>query len=115
LPFIGLLGLALIIITYVPALSTWIPNMVESNAVDLNAPSDEPQGEGTGLDLDQIEEGDAGFDLDDLEADDEPLNLDALEEEESEKQIDLDSLEKQHEKPPDLDSLEAEETKDQKK
>jgi tripartite ATP-independent transporter DctM subunit len=99
LPFIGLLGLALILITYVPSLSTWIPNMIQTTAVDLDAPVDEEeQGEGTGLDVEQIEDGDAGFDLDDLETD-EPLDLDALEEEETEQEVDLDALEAQDEQP----------------
>jgi hypothetical protein len=99
LPFIGLLGLALIMITYIPSLSTWIPSMIQTTAVDLDAPVDEEeQGEGTGLDVEQIEDGDAGFDLDDLETD-EPLDLDALEEEETEQEVDLDALEAQDEQP----------------
>ena len=48
LPFIGLLGLALIIVTYIPALSTWIPNMVETNAVNLNEPGDDDVGDDSG-------------------------------------------------------------------
>jgi C4-dicarboxylate transporter DctM subunit len=69
LPFIGLLGVALIIVTYIPALSTWLPNLVETNAVNLDAPMDD--------ELDENEE--IGLDLDALEGDDEDFDLDALE------------------------------------
>ncbi len=106
LPFIGLLGLALIIVTYIPALSTWIPSMVESTAVDLDAPV-EGVDEGTGLDLDQLEGEGGGFDLDDLELDDEPLDLDSLEAEDEEP-LDLDALEAEDEEPLDLEALEEE-------
>lgn len=115
LPFIGLLGIALILITYIPALSTWIPNMVESTAVDLSAPTDAGEG-GTGLDLDRLEGEDSGFDLDDLEMDDEPQDLDALEGQEPGDELDLDALEardQRDEEPVDLDALEAEEDNDQ--
>ncbi|HSN84059.1 MAG TPA: TRAP transporter large permease subunit [Polyangiales bacterium] len=113
LPFIGLLGLALIIVTYIPALSTWIPNMMESTAVDLDAPIEgmEDEGDATGLDLDQLEGDDVGFDLDDLEVDDEVVDLDALEGEDPEGELDLDALEEQDEdlqEELDLEALEAE-------
>jgi hypothetical protein len=79
LPFIGLLGLALIIVTYIPALSTWIPNMVESNAVNLGEPGDQAGGD-SGMDLDALEDDNAdSLDLDSLEGDDEELDLDSLE------------------------------------
>jgi tripartite ATP-independent transporter DctM subunit len=97
LPFIGLLGLALIIVTYVPALSTWIPNMVESNAVKLNEPGDEG-GDEFGMDLDALEDDNAdSLDLDSLEGDDEELDLDSLEGDDEE--LDLDSLEGDDESP----------------
>ena len=69
LPFIGLLGIALIIVTYIPALSTWLPNLVETNAVNLGAPADD----------EMDDDDDIGFDLDALEGDDDELDLDALE------------------------------------
>ncbi len=104
LPFIGLLGLALIIVTYVPALSTWIPNMVESNAVNLNEPGDEGGGD-SGMDLDALEEDNAdSLDLDGLEGDEEELDLDSLEGDDEE--LDLDSLEGDDEEL-DLDALEG--------
>jgi C4-dicarboxylate transporter DctM subunit len=90
LPFIGLLGLALIVVTYIPALSTWIPNMVETNAVDLGDPG-EPMDDDVGLDLDALEGDDEELDLDALEGDDEELDLDALEGDDEE--LDLDALE----------------------
>jgi C4-dicarboxylate transporter DctM subunit len=81
LPFIGLLGVALIIVTYIPALSTWLPNLVETNAVNLDAPMDDEldENEEIGLDLDALEGDDEDFDLDALEGDDEDFDLDALE------------------------------------
>jgi C4-dicarboxylate transporter DctM subunit len=81
LPFIGLLGVALIIVTYIPALSTWLPNLVETNAVNLDAPMDDEldENEEIGLDLDALEGDDEDFDLDALEGDDEGFDLDALE------------------------------------
>jgi C4-dicarboxylate transporter DctM subunit len=80
LPFIGLLGVALIIVTYIPALSTWLPNLVETNAVNLDAPMDDEldENEEIGLDLDALEGDDEDFDLDALEGDDEDFDLDAL-------------------------------------
>ena len=102
LPFIGLLALALIIVTYIPVLSTWLPNMVESSAVDLDAPMDDDMDDGDfGLDLDALEGGgeldldsledDGDLDLDALEGDDGDLDLDALEGDDGE--LDLDALE----------------------
>ena len=73
LPFIGLLGLALIIVTYIPSLSTWLPNMLETQEVSLDDSSDDD----LGLDLDALEGDDDDFDLDALEGDD--FDLDALE------------------------------------
>jgi tripartite ATP-independent transporter DctM subunit len=95
LPFIGLLGIALIIVTYVPALSTWLPNMLEANEVNLDEP---------------LEDEDLGFDLDALEGDDDELDLDALEGDE----LDLDALEGDDELADDseLDELEREEEDD---
>ena len=97
LPFIGLLGIALIIVTYVPALSTWLPNMLEANEVDLDEP---------------LEDEDLGFDLDALEGDDDELDLDALEGDDDE--FDLDALESDDELADDseLDELEREEEAD---
>jgi len=114
LPFIGLLGIALIIVTYVPALSTWLPNMVETNAVNLGDRGDNPE-EDIGFDLDALEEdgddfdldsleGGDGLDLDALEGDDEELDLDALEGDDEE--LDLDALEGDDEEL-DLDALEG--------
>jgi tripartite ATP-independent transporter DctM subunit len=113
LPFIGLLGLALIIVTYVPALSTWLPSMVESNAVELGAPPDGAEDDGA-FDLDSLEDGDTldldalegdggGFDLDDLDGGGgEDLDLDSLEDGDT---LDLDALEGEG-GDLDLDSLE---------
>jgi tripartite ATP-independent transporter DctM subunit len=84
LPFIGLLGVALIIVTYIPVLSTWLPNMVDGNAVNLNEMGDDMDDDDLGLDLD-------AFDLDDLEGDDEELDLEALEGDDEE--LDLEALE----------------------
>jgi C4-dicarboxylate transporter DctM subunit len=93
LPFIGLLGVALIIVTYIPALSTWLPNLVETNAVNLDAPMDDEldENEEIGLDLDALEGDDEDFDLDALERDDEDFDLDALEGDDE--GFDLDALE----------------------
>ena len=93
LPFIGLLGVALIIVTYIPALSTWLPNLVETNAVNLDAPMDDEldENEEIGLDLDALEGDDEDFDLDALEGNDEDFDLDALEGDDED--FDLDALE----------------------
>ncbi|MGB5702671.1 MAG: TRAP transporter large permease subunit, partial [Polyangiales bacterium] len=104
LPFIGLLGLALIIVTYIPALSTWLPNLVESNAVDLSDPGEPSDGDDVGFDLDALEGDDETLDLDALEGDDETLDLDALEGDDEE--LDLDALEGDDEEL-DLDALEG--------
>jgi C4-dicarboxylate transporter DctM subunit len=113
LPYIGLLGLALIIVTYVPAFSTWLPSLVETNAVELGAPADGMDDDDGGLDLDSLEDGDT-FDLDALEGEGDELDLDALEGDDGEldldalegddEELDLDALEGDGE--PDLDSLE---------
>jgi len=91
LPFIGLLGLALIIVTYIPSLSTWLPNMMETNAVNLDEPMEDMDDDDGGLDLEALEGDDDEFDLDALEGDDDELDLDALEGEDDE--LDLDALE----------------------
>ncbi len=102
LPFIGLLGLALILVTYVPILSTWLPSLLESpDAVELGV--DETGADEGDTDLGVLE-GDQEFDLDALEdeADEGELDLDSLVGEEGE--LDLDSLE--GDKELDLDALE---------
>ena len=103
LPFIGLLGLALMIVTYIPALSTWLPNMVETNAVRLGDPGDADQDDGA-FDLDALEDGNEEFDLDALEGDDGDLDLDSLEGDDGD--LDLDALEGD-DGDLDLDSLEG--------
>ena len=105
LPFIGLLGIALIIVTYIPILSTWIPSMVETEAVDLAEPAEGMEDEEFELDLDALEGDDEELDLDALEGDDEELDLDALEGDDEE--LDLDALEGDDEEL-DLDALEEE-------
>jgi hypothetical protein len=102
LPFIGLLGLALIIVTYIPSLSTWLPSLVEGNAVDLSEPGDHM---GDDLDLDALEGDDDTLDLDSLDGDGE-LDLDSLE---GDEELDLDSLEGEGEEELDLEALEEEE------
>jgi len=107
LPFIGLLAIALLIVTYVPALSTWIPNMLESNAVNLAEPGEGGEGDEAGLDLDALEGDDENLDLDSLDGDtlegddDEELDLDTLEGDEAEP--DLDALQDGGQEPPDSD------------
>jgi hypothetical protein len=105
LPFIGLLGLALIIVTYIPSLSTWLPNMIESNAVDLGDPGGDMEDDDT-FDLDSMEGDDDTFDLDSLEGDDDTLDLDSLEGDDEE--LDLEALEGDGEEELDLDELEEE-------
>jgi hypothetical protein len=53
LPFIALLGLALAVITYVPSLSTWLPEVVEGKppAHAMHADSPEKSGEGPLFDV----------------------------------------------------------------
>jgi hypothetical protein len=94
LPFIGLLAIALIIVTYIPSLSTWLPNLVESNAVSLDEPMDDMDDD-IGLDLDALEGDDDTLDLDALEGNDDELDLDALEGNDDE--LDLDALEDDNE------------------
>ena len=103
LPFIGLLGLALIIVTYIPALSTWIPNMVETNAVQLGEDPGAMDDDDMGMDLDALEGDDDTLDLDALEGDGDELDLDALEGDDGE--LDLDALEGEDAEL-DLDALE---------
>jgi tripartite ATP-independent transporter DctM subunit len=98
LPFIGLLGVALIIVTYIPSLSTWLPNMMETNAVNLGEPTDDMDEDDVGLDLDALEGDDDELDLDALEGDDDELDLDALEGDDDE--LDLDALEGDAEEEP---------------
>jgi len=105
LPFIGLLGLALIIVTYIPSLSTWLPSLVESSAVDLSSGNDELEGD-YDYDLDSLEGDDDSLDLDDLGSDDEELDLDSLEGDDEE--LDLDALEGGDEEL-ELDALEGDE------
>ena len=100
LPFIGLLGLALMIVTYIPSLSTWLPSLVESSAVDLSSGNQDLEGD---YDLDSLEGDDDSIDLDDLGTDDEELDLDSLEGDDEE--LDLDALEGDDEEL-DLDALE---------
>jgi len=105
LPFIGLLGLALIIVTYIPSLSTWLPSLVESNAVQLGSPDDDGM-TGDDYDLDSLEEDDDELDLDSFGDDDEELDLDSLEGDDEE--LDLDAIEAGDEEL-ELDALEGDE------
>jgi hypothetical protein len=109
LPFIGLLGIALIIVTYIPILSTWLPSMMETNEVRLGEPMEGmDDDDDLGLDLDALE-GDDELDLDALEGaggeldlddfeDDEGLDLDGIEGESDE--LDLDAIEGKGEEEP---------------
>ncbi len=106
LPFIGLLGIALIIVTYVPALSTWLPNMLEANEVDLDEPLED---EDLGFDLDALEGDDDALDLDALEGDDDELDLDALEGDDAlADDSELDELEREEEEDDDFGVLDDE-------
>jgi hypothetical protein len=109
LPFIGLLGLALIIVTYIPSLSTWLPSLVESSEVDLSEPTDDDDmgDEDFGMDLDALEGDDDTLDLDSLEGDDDTLDLDSLEGDDD--TLDLDALEGDDGEELDLEALEEEE------
>ena len=103
MPFIGLLGLALIIVTYIPSLSTWLPSLVESNAVQLGSPDDDGMA-GDDYDLDSLEEDDEELDLDSFGGDGEELDLDSLEGDDEE--LDLDAIEAGDEEL-ELDTLEG--------
>ena len=106
LPFIGLLGIALIIVTYIPILSTWLPSMLDTDEVNLGEPMGDTGEDDIGLDLDSLEGDDEDFDLDALEGNDDELDLDALEGNDDE--LDLDALEGDDEEPA-LDELGADE------
>jgi tripartite ATP-independent transporter DctM subunit len=105
LPFIGMLTITLLLTTYIPALSTWLPSF--SSAKDL---TEEELGGGSGVMPPADEEAPSG-DLDDLNQGGETLDdLDSL---------DLDSLEDPDEKPApkggapeDLDSLDLDSLED---
>ena len=106
LPFIGLLGIALIIVTYIPALSTWLPNMLEANEVDLDEPLEDEE---LGFDLDALEGDDDELDLDALEGDDDEFDLDALEgDDELADDSELDELEREEEEDDDFGVLDDE-------
>ena len=106
LPFIGLLGIALIIVTYIPTLSTWLPNMLEANEVDLDEPLED---EDLGFDLDALEGDDDALDLDALEGDDDELDLDALEGDDAlADDSELDELEREEEEDDDFGVLDDE-------
>ncbi len=94
LPFIGLLGIALIIVTYIPALSTWLPSMLETSEVNLDESGDYMDEDDLDFDLDALQGDDAELDLDSLEGDDEELDLDSLEGDDEE-ELDLDALEEE--------------------
>ena len=76
LPFIGLLGIALIIVTYIPSLSTWLPSLVDDQSVILGGQGDDE--DDGGFDLEGLEAAGDEFDLDDLEGgdDDDEVGLD---------------------------------------
>ncbi len=114
LPFIGLLGICLVIVTYIPALSTWLPSLMEAEAIPGPMSQDD---EGTG-EPDTLEavggDEDGGFDLDDLDEEgaqeDGGLDLDDLEEESPKDETpDLDALDQKSDKDeaPDLDDLDS--------
>jgi tripartite ATP-independent transporter DctM subunit len=92
LPYIGLLLVALGVTTYLPILSTWLPDMLNMQGGDTQMPVDDQQ-------LDPLP-GEAPLDLDDLPSlddldslGDEPLDLDSLEGGSDDAPLDLDSLE----------------------
>ncbi len=103
LPFIGLLAIALIIVTYIPSLSTWLPSLIEDQSVSLDSPGDDD--DDVGFDLNALEEAGDDFDLDDLDGDEDELDLDALEDDDE--ALDLDALEEEG-GALDLDALEPE-------
>jgi len=89
LPFIGLLLVALLVTTYVPIFSTWLPSFVQTEEIpDMQQAPESGEGsedgQGGGLDLDSLEDelDDGDLDLDSLEGDldDDDLDLDSLEE-----------------------------------
>lgn len=80
LPFIGLLGIALIIVTYVPILSTYLPSMIQAEAIDLGEPTETEMEGGGALDLEALEDDGDTLDLDSVDGGDEGLDLDSLEE-----------------------------------
>ena len=99
LPFIGLLGIALIITTYIPQLSTWIPDTVmpaEDTPAGVMGGEEGDikglEGDVDDLDLDSLDLGEDELDLDNLEGEDEDeeLDLDALG---GDEELDLDALE----------------------
>ncbi|MEM1414858.1 MAG: TRAP transporter large permease [Myxococcota bacterium] len=131
LPYIGLLVIALVVVTYVPSLSTSLVDLVVGQEEPLEEPADdpgEPAEPGGGLDdlEDLLEDGEGlGGDLDALEAEltgdgEGALDLDALEAEltgDGEGALDLDALEAElagegpgedADEPLDLDALERE-------
>ncbi len=95
LPFIGLLGICLILVTYVPILSTWLPSLLEDTSISFDTLADDE--DAGGFDLQGLEEGGDDFDLDDLEGGDE-LDLEALEGDDEE--LDIDALEEDAEEEP---------------
>jgi len=101
LPFIALLGLALLIVTYIPVFSTWLPSMLESTAVQLGEPAEDKQ---MGMDLDALEDNNDALDLDALDGDGDTLDLDTLDGDGD--TLDLDALDGDGDTL-DLDSLEG--------
>ena len=109
LPFIGLLGIALIIVTYVPVLSTWLPDTLMGDVGSVDFAGDDDDGIQAGDDLDAFDDDEGGglddldgldnLDLDSLEGDDlgedDGKGLDALMEDDGDgsDDVDLDSLE----------------------
>ncbi|MFW6050596.1 MAG: TRAP transporter large permease [Myxococcota bacterium] len=101
LPFIGLLVVALVLITYIPQLSTWATGLIESEGLvrpegaAAEMPAAEDTDEASDLELEPVEEGEGADDLtlEDLEGDDgaDDLTLEDLEGDDGE--LDLDDLE----------------------
>jgi tripartite ATP-independent transporter DctM subunit len=92
LPFIGLLGIALMIVTYVPILSTYLPSMIKSEAIDLGEPTEAEMEGGEALDLEALEDDGGALDLDSLEVDEGGVDG-SVEEGGGEELLDLDTLE----------------------
>jgi tripartite ATP-independent transporter DctM subunit len=85
LPYIGLLGIALIIVTYVPTLSTTLTKLVQAEAIDLGEPTETEMEGGEALDLDSLEVDEEGVDGSVEEGGGgEPLDLDTVEGEQDE-------------------------------